>query len=164
MASGPCPFNFSSTDRTCFYSSRVKTASENIGPADFSATSTGVAKSAKALISPGAIDRGHLALVCLIRLGVCGRAFGFFLAQGRLLLTQGDIGKVQIPVGRGNAGRLKYPGEGGISRARSYPNLLRRIKGLARLVFPGHVDHHFNKINSPAIACAFSLIRCLSHY
>jgi hypothetical protein len=42
--------------------------------------------------------------------------------------------------------------------------LLRRINGLARLGFPGHVDHHLNKINSPAIACAFSLIRCLSHY
>ena len=165
MASGPCPFNFSSTDGTCFCSSRVKTASKNIGPANFSATSTGVAKSAKALIRrPGAINRDHLALVCLVRLGVRDRGFGFFLARVRLLFAQDNVSKIKIAVGRDRACGFKCPGLCRIGRARSYPNLLRRINGLARLVFPGHVDHHSNKINSPAIACAFSLIRCLSRY
>ena len=165
MASGSCPFNFSSTDGTCFYSSRVKTASENIGPANFSATSTGVAKSAKASISrPGAVDRDHLALACLIRLRVFDWALGFFLVQERLLLTQDNVSKIKIAVGRDRACGFKCPGLCRIGRARSYPNLLRRINRLARLVFPGHVDHHSNKINSPAIACAFNLIRCLSGY
>jgi hypothetical protein len=81
--------------------------SGNIESAKFSATSTGIAKSAKSLV-PGAIDGGHFTISILIMPGMACRAGVFSLARGRLYGAKSDISKLKISVGAVPARRLKY--------------------------------------------------------
>jgi hypothetical protein len=114
-----------------------------------------------------AVNGCYLTFAVSIPSGLAFRAAGFFLARTRVFYPERDVGKFKIAVGTLEVGGLNGPESRSAGRARSdpdfirspefrragtarsYPNVIRGSSGLARFRFPGHVDDHANKINSP---------------
>ena len=98
-------------------------------------------------------------LVRLVVLYLDGWDGWFFLARRSFVCAKSDVGKFKITVGAADANGLKCSGFWRVGRARGYPNLIQDGNGLTKLVFSGHVDHQFSRINSPPCVCVFAIYK-----